>query len=41
MKKGQKLDIGRGNAQMISSPKPATNGKKPKKQTGNDLRSGK
>lgn len=41
MKKGPRLDIGRGSAQMIESPKGATSGKKPKKQTGNDLRSGK
>lgn len=42
MKKSEtaKLDIGRGGAQFVASPKGASAGKQPKKQVGEDLRSG-
>ncbi len=42
MKKSEtaKLNIGRGGAQFVASPKDASGGKQPKKQVGDDLRSG-
>lgn len=33
-----RLEIGRGGAQFVASPKGANSGKKPKMTTGNDLR---